>query len=65
MYVPINKFKPSGAQGKQTVKALMDQGTRQQMSNSDYQEKMSQQMYYEQQQYYQSLGSKQGNMLKS
>ena len=27
MYAPMNKMKPSGLQGKQTVKALMDYGT--------------------------------------
>jgi len=27
MYAPMNKMKPSGLQGKQTVKALMDFGT--------------------------------------
>lgn len=27
MYAPLNKFKPSGLQGKQTVKALIDFGT--------------------------------------
>jgi len=27
MYAPMNKMKPTGLQGKQTVKALMDFGT--------------------------------------
>ena len=27
MYAPLNKMKPTGLQGKQTVKALMDYGT--------------------------------------
>ena len=27
MYAPMNKMKPAGLQGKQTVKALMDYGT--------------------------------------
>ena len=27
MYAPMNKMKPAGLQGKQTVKALMDFGT--------------------------------------
>ena len=27
MYAPMNKLKPTGLQGKQTVKALMDFGT--------------------------------------
>ena len=27
MYAPLNKNKPPGLQGKQTVKALMDYGT--------------------------------------